>query len=181
MIVSLIVITLAFVWLLYESDWLRIRLIVGPLYKSPSLENLLVPFKCEGQTYNSFQPDIEPIKLFQRTGNPAPDKSYQDYGISRGNGCWNPMNDLIFSPGIKEPICGWDWLLKREHPPVNYEFTIIAHGCKHTIRLNSDAHRGKIIQQVSETAFRKISHNGHKPRRIKTKGRTFGNPADVKL
>lgn len=167
MIPCLIVIGLAFTWLLHESDFLRLRLPVGAITPKRSMvDELFQPFTCEGRLYNPFTPTTEPIILYRK------DNELISAGIARqGNG----IDTTYFSPGIYEPICGWDWLLNREHPPVNYEFVIIAHGCKSTVSLNPDAHHGKIINEVSQASLRKLSRKNGNGKVKKHKGQTF-NP-----
>jgi len=135
---------------------MRIQLPVGAVHKALKHNGLLDVF-----TYNDgwrthiirpFQPDTEPITLYQIVNG---GKHSNRYGITKeDNALYYNGNDMLFSPGIKEPICGWDWLLNREHPPVNYEITINAFGCKHTILLNPDAHNGKVIEQVSQAILK---------------------------
>jgi len=77
MIPALITIVLAFLWLGYESDWLRVRLPVGP----------------------------EP--------QPAPDLERIDFETCKSR---YGTKQLQFSPGIDEPLCGWEWLQNNTHP-----------------------------------------------------------------
>lgn len=151
---------LAFAWLFYESDWLRIRLPVGKITcKVPNPNELFVPFTYKDSwgthTINPFQPDTKPVKIYR--------VSYDHkIGITRDESFATHQNPsyldktttLAFSAGIDAPICGWEWLLNREHPPVNYEMTVTAFNCKHTIMLNPNAHNGKVIQQVSQAILK---------------------------
>lgn len=138
MLPCLVVISLAFTWLLYESDWLRIRLLVGAL---------VAPTKT--------------IRLYRHT-------KHDQVGFSKSDNTYLDRKvDTIFSACITEPICGWDWLLNRNHPLVEYRISIEAWGCKHSIHLcdNPNIDQGRIMKDVCKTAFAKPK-NGHKPKRI---------------
>lgn len=145
MIVSLIVIALAFTWLLYESDWMRVRLLVGAI---PELE------------------PVERIRLYR----------HNNY-FTRSDGTYSAFDkyaDTVLSAGIEEPVCGWDWLIGRDHPLVEYGFELIAWGCKHTLTVNPDAHKGQIVKECCKVAFAKPRNgNGRRPKR--SRGLTF-NP-----
>jgi len=153
MIPSLVVIGLAFTWMLYEADWMRVRLPVGAIKES-----------------------AKTIRIWQYHKNGI-------YGITNRSETYSPYhitrNDMAISPfhaGITEPICGWDWLLNHEHPIVEYKIALQAHGCKSTITLcdNPEVDYGRIIKEVCSIALKaNIRRNGHKPK--KHKGETF-NP-----
>jgi len=174
MIETLIVFAIAFVWLLYESDWMCIRLPVGklPVDKSQTFDlekwfnETLSPF-CDYDINKPietrpFVQDLTPIRLYKVEGQKVEYLNTTGgfgYGITRNplasnNHRDNDHQDLIFNPGIVDPICGWDWLLNREHPVCEFKIMIEAWGCRHTVRLNPDAHKGKIIQQVSQAALK---------------------------
>jgi len=147
MIASIIAISLAFLWLLYESDWMRVRLPVGA-NKEP----------------------IKTVRIWQyhRNGNCGitNHKDYNPYRITR-----NDIAVLPFHAGIEEPICGWDWILSHEHPIIENHIEILAHNCKHTITLcdNPEVDYGRIMKDVCTIAFKATMRrkNGHKPNRRK--------------
>jgi len=144
MIPSLIVITLALTWLLYESDWLRIRLLIG-----------------------AATPANKTIRLYRHKGRGP-------VGFSRNETAYlSRRTDVIFSPAITEPICGWEWLLNHNHPLVEYQIQITAWNCKNTIHLcdNPNVDYSRIMKDVCKLAFAKPK-NGNKPRR-KVKGHIF--------
>lgn len=137
MIPCLIVVALTFAWMLYESDWLRINLLAEPV-------------------------TAKTIRLYRHNGQS------EVVGFNRlENGYLCRKTDTIFSACITEPICGWDWLLNRNHPLVEYRISIEAWGCKHSIHLcdNPDMDQGRIMKDVCKTAFAKPK-NGHKSKRI---------------
>ena len=153
MITSLIVISLAFTWLLYESDWMRVRLPVGAIKES-----------------------IKTIKLWQFSYHDKVGISQQSHAQAP---YYNPQRDntiLMLNVGITEPVCGWDWILNHEHPIIENHIEIIAHNCKHTITLcdNPEVDYGRIMKDVCSIAFKANIRpkNGRKPHR---KGQTF-NP-----
>ena len=170
MISCVLIITLAFIWLLYESNWMRVRLPIGNVPIIPITTPIFDIEKwfnelgiCPGYKYGftpdkplaikPFQEDLTPVKLYRY-------KLAQHYVLSRDDdaneiGCHHSYpGGLHFSAGVTEPLCGWDWLLEREHPQVSYQIFIEAWGCKHAIVFNPDAHKGKIIQQVCSAALK---------------------------
>lgn len=74
------------------------------------------------------------------------------WGIIRANSAGG-NGALVFSPGIYDPLCGWDWLLGRPHPQEECHFEITAHGCHFSATVNPDAHKGKIVQEISRAAL----------------------------
>jgi hypothetical protein len=76
-------------------------------------------------------------------------KTGSRWGIARsGNG-----NSFMLSPGVCDPLCGWDWLLDREHPLEECRIEINAWGCRFSATVNPDAHKGKIVQEISRVAL----------------------------
>ena len=153
MIVSLVVIALAFTWLLYESDWMRVRLPIGK--------------------------SIKTIKLWQYRENGQYGITHIDPSPTLNGYRWPPGKTQyqLFSVGITEPICGWDWILNHEHPIITNRIEITAHNCKHTVTLcdNPDVDYGRIMKEACSIAFKANIRpkNGRKPKR--SKGLTF-NP-----
>lgn len=151
MIPSLIVIGLAFTWMLYEADWMRVRLPVGAIKPTKAIK---LYYYRHGEGFSQVNPEIQHYHSLDKR---------------------NPK-DFMFHAGITEPICGWDWLLNHEHPIVEYKIMLQAHGCKSTITLcdNPGVDYGRIIKEVCSIALKaNIRRNGHKPK--KHKGETF-NP-----
>lgn len=64
------------------------------------------------------------------------------YGISRGNGSGN----MMLGPGIHDPLCGWDWLLSREHPQEEIRFSAT---------INPEAKNRNIVRDLSRAAMGK--------------------------
>jgi len=139
MVPCLIFIILAFIWLLYESNWMRIRLPVGAskeMHKTIRLWKFSYTEHIKGTPYLGIS--NQPIAQ-----NP--------YSIpKRGNSI------SLFSAGITEPICGWDWLLTHEHPIIENRIEIIAHNCKHNIHLcdNPNIDYGRIMKEICQIAFK---------------------------
>lgn len=78
------------------------------------------------------------------------------YGISRGNGSGN----MMLGSGIADSLCGWDWLLNREHPQVELIFSISVGGARFSATLNPDAKNKNIVWDLSRAAtasVRKVS------------------------
>lgn len=71
------------------------------------------------------------------------------YGISRGNGSSN----MMLGPGIHDPLCGWDWLLNREHPLEELRFSISMGGARFSATLNPDAKNKNIVRDLSRAAM----------------------------
>ena len=157
MIGCLIIISLAFAWLLYESDFLRVRLPMGPCCKPPTVQDMFQPFLYKDEEWpNSliecrpFQPSLKSIKVYR-----VKDMFRASITRRQHDPCVGELlGDTIFSPGIFEPLCGWDWVLNREHPQVTYEMTLIAWGCKHTIIYNPDSYHGTITNKLCQIALK---------------------------
>jgi len=151
MIPCLIVITLAFTWLLYESNWLRIRLMYGAI--------------SQGKT----------IKLYRIRHNEQVGITNDESTITQPH--YGSKKHLhLLNVGIAEPITGWDWILNHKHPIVEYRISIQAWGCKHSIHLCENAD-SRIMKDVCKIAFAK-PRNGKKPVH-KVKGHIFN--ANYKL
>jgi hypothetical protein len=71
------------------------------------------------------------------------------YGISRGNG----HGVYFLSPGIADPLCGWDWLLGRQHPEVENIIEVTAYGCHFKASINPEAHKGNIVKEWARAAL----------------------------
>lgn len=72
------------------------------------------------------------------------------YGISRGNG-----SSMMLSPGIVDPLCGWAWLLGREHPQVELSFSISMGGSRFSATLNPNAKNKNIVKDLSRAVMAK--------------------------
>jgi len=103
--IVLIIISLAFTWLLYETDYLRVRLLVGhPPYP---------PKYARYEAYNIYtrrKPSWNDKPLYEGGNLPA------DYSP---NG--EPCYQVILNPGIKNILCGWDWLNEHCADMVDYQ------------------------------------------------------------
>ena len=100
MITTLIIIALAFYWLLSETDYLRIRLLIGD-----DKPKHLARYKA----YNSLKK-----------------KKYYNVPIYSGGNTDDFLSteityDVVLAPGITEPLCGWDWLDKHCADLVGFE------------------------------------------------------------
>ena len=161
MIISLVVVALAFVWLLYESDWMRIRLPVGALPINEPIKTIKLNYMVDTM-YGKHEGSSRTYKqtlIYQESS------SYYD-----------KARRMYLAVGIEEPVCGWDWILNHEHPIVKNTISITAWNCKHTINLcdNPEVDYGRIIKDVCSIAFKpNLRKNGHKPKH--KKGKTF-NP-----
>jgi len=114
-------ITAAFVWMLYECDWLRLRMPVGPVERYcvwPAPDDLFSP---EARLPRPLEPK-PPIRLTR-----------EDFSSG--------MNPRLyeFSPGVDEPLCGWEWIEGRLHPYPDYRITITAWGVTSHVVLCSDS------------------------------------------
>ncbi len=106
MITALTIISLAFTWLLYESDWLRVNLAE------------LAKLNCAGyRFYSTLSRGKYHGKAEHRGGNI--EWVYNDYPK---NG--NKIYDIIVSPGINNVLCGWEWLDKHCADLVDYQLGI---------------------------------------------------------
>ena len=97
MILTLLAIALAFTWLLKETNYLRINLLIGK-----EKAKVFAQYKA----YNSLKK-----------------RKYYDVPIHYGSNAEEPAGvtyQVVFSPGITEPLCGWDWLDKHCADLVDY-------------------------------------------------------------
>lgn len=92
MLISLFLFALSYYWLLRETDWLRVRLLVGK--EKPKVF-------AQYKAYNSFKKkktyEVE-LHFGSNSEEPTPDMI-----------CYN----VVLDPGITEPLCGWAWLDKH--------------------------------------------------------------------
>ena len=103
MITTIIIMSLAFSWLGYETDWMRIRLPIG---------DRLIPKYARYEVYQG---------LKKRT------VFWGDLAIYEGYNCQNderngePTYYIFLSPGVKSVLCGWDWLNEHCADMVDYQ------------------------------------------------------------
>lgn len=104
MITFIISMLIAFAWLGYETDWLRVRLLAGTpcviKYASYEVYNML----------KKRNPKWSDTTL--HTGNNFPEEHTQ-------NG--EPQYIVILTPGIDGVLCGWDWLDHHVADLVDYQ------------------------------------------------------------
>lgn len=67
------------------------------------------------------------------------------YGATGSN-----SRPVMLSPGLKDPLCGWDWLLSRDHPENIYQVELVAHGCRHSFTLKDP----RQMKEVCRAAFK---------------------------
>lgn len=119
----LIVMPIVFYWLLRETDYLRVRLMVGdsvaPKYARYAAYQILGARKPGGSG------------AYHRGDNYPPDFS--------PNG--EPEYKIVLSPGIDNVLCGWLWLDKHCADHVDYTPTVQmdAHGVKYSMTIKSPA------------------------------------------
>lgn len=107
MLISIIIILLAFNWLLYESDFLRVRLQVGK-------DKLSYAGECKLNIYNCLK-----LKI-----NTEPTESFQ----TDNAGIDSPIYNLVLSPNVK-PMC-YEWLQENYAQLVAFKPRIeLDYGC----------------------------------------------------
>ncbi len=100
MIVTILILSLMYAYLLWELNWLRIRLPVGAI-KPPKYARYIA--------YNVLG-NHRPMHLYQGDNYP---KGYVRNG--------EPEYSIFLSPGIHEPMCGWKWLDAHVADMVDYK------------------------------------------------------------
>jgi hypothetical protein len=151
----ILAVALALTWLLYETNWLTVRLPMGPMGRA-----------LAGKT----------IKLFQCAVNSQVGITTREDGVS-GIPKKNDKTTLLLGPGIEEPVCGWEWLLNRAHPLIENRIEIVAHNCRHNIHLcdNPNIDQGRVMKEVCAVAFKPLRVAKHGASLRHRKGQTF-NP-----
>lgn len=109
MIIAILVILLAFGWLLYETEGLTVRLIAGKLQP---------PKYARYTAYNSLKKRKTWDMYHLKDGGNLP----EDY-IPNGE----PNYTIVLSPGIDNVLCGWDWLNKHCAAMVDYIPSVYLH------------------------------------------------------
>ncbi len=102
MILLMATIIIALAWLGYETDWMRVRLLVGktkPKYARYEVYGFL----------KNKRPNYTTTPVY--TGSNMPEGYKWD-----GEPCYN----IILSPGIKDVLCGFNWLNKHCADLVDY-------------------------------------------------------------
>ena len=97
MILTILTIALALIWLGKETDWLRVRLLIGK--------------------------DKPKVFAQYRAFNSLKKKKYYEVEVHAGSNADEPqgtMYTVVLDPGITDPICGWDWLDKHVADLVDY-------------------------------------------------------------
>ncbi len=89
-LLGLIAVAASFAWLLWETNGLRVRLLTGR--DEP-------PTFAQYKAYNSLKK-----------------RKYYEVAIHHGSNAPEPtglLYNVVFDPGITEPLCGWEWLDKH--------------------------------------------------------------------
>lgn len=169
MIPSLIVISLAFTWLLYESNWMRVRLPVGAMAQVEQIKTVRLNYIMDEMYSKHYGFSNE----FGSCGKYEQCLIFQD-----SSSYYDKAQRMYLAVGLTEPVCGWDWILNHEHPIIENHIEILAHNCKHTITLcdNPEVDYGRIMKDVCQVAFKPNirRRNGHKPN--KRRARLTFNP-----
>ena len=131
----IVTILASFIWLLYESDWMRIRLPVGAIITAEPVKTIqLWQYKHNGKVgFSTF----EPIGYVGEVS-----RSQKDTTIS------------LFSAGIDQPVCGWDWLLSHAHPIAEYKITILAWNVRHHITLDGNNGNANLMKDICKFALK---------------------------
>lgn len=120
MIATIIIVSLAFVYLLIETDFLRVHLLIGK-DKPPKYARYKV--------YNSLS---RKQGSFLRDGNNYPE-GYSPNG--------EPEYTVILNPGVNDVLCGWDWLDIHCASMVDYHPEVYLHigGVRYTMTIKQPA------------------------------------------
>jgi len=129
MLITIITFSLLFYWLLIETDYLRVNLSYR-LHEIPDYSGA-AGFRC-----------------YYRIGNKkrrAIDSHFREYNY---NGHKN--YDIVFQPGITEPLCGWQWLENHCGDLVNYQprFALEAYGVKHNMVIKAQGLIPEVMKAV---------------------------------
>jgi len=134
--IALIIIGLGFIWLGYETDWMRVRLLVGA-------EAIITE-----QKYARYE-------VFNNLGIKQRKPSYSNRFIHKGGNVpegykWNgePCYQIILSPGIGKVLCGYAWLDEHCADLVDYEPRVEMNICG--IRYDMHIKSIGIIKEVME-------------------------------
>ena len=122
----LFVIALALLWLFRESDWLRLRMVVGAVVTS-------CPWAPRPTHRLCYQ-------WFDREGNPTDAAGLELIILTRKD-----FENFPFSPGIDTPLCGWKWIEGRYHPATK----------KGAIRLRADEFKPQLYHLGNDPSERR--------------------------
>jgi hypothetical protein len=127
----LAVITVALLWMLYECDWLRLRMLVGPNITSCPWS---APNGIRLTRKDFLRVGLQPWghDIDYSNGQPLPNIGFREV---KG---YKPVRDAYFSVGVFAPLCGWDWIESRLHPKGDCSITIIAWGVRSTATFTSN-------------------------------------------
>ncbi len=110
MISAIVIIGLAFLWLLYETNYMRVRLLVG---------DRVIPKYARYAVYNKLgnkKPAWSDTTLYTGGNLPA------DYSPN-GEPCYT----IVLNPGIDNVLCGFDWLNEHCAAMVDYQPEVFMH------------------------------------------------------
>lgn len=141
----IVIMTLAFIWLGYESDWMTIR-----LYKGKATIKKVPLARLWFQTFHWFKP-YKNTNFFPKE-YPSFKRDMINYriipsSILKGHK-WDDTYNIYVSPGIRDVLCGTDWLdehwndLKDYAPQVELYF---GNGYRQTFTLKKPELMGKIV------------------------------------
>ena len=138
-----IALSLLFTWLLYETQWLTVRL---PQYvevvEYPSCEIAYAKWLTEMAVYSEHN-----VRCFIPRPDYSEKRVYAGYVITHNSDrCWDKYT-VQLSPGIENVLCDNKWLNKHWNDLKDYEPTIeliLGTGYKQTMTIRKDS----ILKQV---------------------------------
>jgi len=135
MILSILTLIPGIIWLLYETEWLRVRLPIGKAAEQP-----------QGR-YVSWNDIENQIQYLPDRFKPFWIKHRVIIKTIRG------LNHQILGAAM-QPLCGWDWLLNREHIIPEYKIELALDGIHYQMNVKSDS----ILAEVM-----RVNRAKHKP------------------
>lgn len=146
---------LSFTWFGYESDWMRIRLLVGALTKAIDLDTWCSTWHIYPERFQPYQFPPQPTCAMPSSVRVGAYRENGHHGIYRLNSNDAYGSDsMLFSPGIIEPICGWEWLESKEHPLVEYIIEITAWGVHYKITLLPNTTKPNLMKDICRIALK---------------------------
>jgi hypothetical protein len=143
MIATLIIITLAFIWLLYETNFLTVQLPTGKI-KEPKYARYKVY-----QVLKNRKPKFSDTVIYSGDNYP------EDYSP---NG--EPEYQVIVSPGVDNVLCGFDWLNEHCADMVDYQPDVSMHigGVRYSMKIKEPAVIKDIMKVNKLTKKYKVAH-----------------------
>lgn len=71
------------------------------------------------------------------------------------------MLNIDFSPGVKEPLCGWQWVWQHQNDTVPYTFELVVPGATYKVTAKNERTLNEVIKaNIRDRRYTKEGNRG---------------------